>query len=444
MDRLPLRNSWAPRRSSTLRICWEMLGWVVNSRLAAAVNERSSYAATNSRISLRSTLSLTSRAPLSRDSYVTKIATAPSNRAKRLCAGAGSLPVITAFMKRLLLGLCVLSATVAAAEDTMQPSISLSYSSPYSPSHAFSQADQDWIEYVETRSAGRIDIVPYWSGVLTTADESILELRHGVADIAYIAPIYSLGGMYANKAQTAFYNSGHFLSVANQITVLNCLRQRFPVLDEELRGVVPLAMQGGNQIHLLTRDKAIRQLDDLKGLRIRAPIELIPVVDTLGADAVFLPMGDVYTALSKGVIDGVLTAPDTISAMHLGEVTNYFSLLTVVRGAYPARAISERALNRLPADVRELLLDSRSYWEERLAVRIEADGQAGMDYAHELRIEITAAAPEAQARFDELYMASADNIAQGLLARGIDGPALYAATVELTQKVAQGEIDSCR
>ena len=347
-------------------------------------------------------------------------------------------------MKRLLLGLCVFGAGVAAAEDTKQPTISLSYSSPYPPSHAFSQADQDWIEYVETHSAGRIDIVSYWSGVLTTANESVLELRHGVADIAFIAPIYSLGGMYANKAQTAFYNSGHFLSVTDQITVLNCLRQRFPVLDEELRGVVPLAMQGGNQIHLMTRDKAIRELDDLKGLRIRAPIELIPVVDTLGADAVFLPMGDVYTALSKGVIDGVLTAPDTISAMHLGEVTNHFSSLTVVRGAYPARAISERVFNRLPADIMQLLLDSRSYWEERLAVRIEADGQAGMDYAHELHIEMTEATPEAQARFDELYMASADNIAQGLLARGIDGPALYATTVELSQKVAQGEIDSCR
>lgn len=347
-------------------------------------------------------------------------------------------------MKRLLFGLGALVTPIVAAQDAVESSVTLSYSSPYSPTHAFSLADRDWIDYVEERSGGRIDIVPYWSGVLTTADESVMEVRHGVADIAYIAPIYSLGGMHANKAQTAFYNSGYFLSVAEQITVLNCLRQRFPVLDEELTGVVPMAMQGGNQIHVLTRNVAIRRLEDFRGLRIRAPTELIPVVDTLGADAVFLPMGDVYTALSKGVIDGVLTAPDTISAMHLGEVTDFYSMLTVVRGAYPARAISERVLNELPVDIRQFLLDSRSYWEDRIAIRIEADGEKGMAYAREIGIEIIEVASEAQERFDELYMASANNIAQRLMAHDIDGPALYEATVELSQQVAEGEIESCR
>jgi TRAP-type transport system periplasmic protein len=322
--------------------------------------------------------------------------------------------------------------------------MTLTYSTPYSFTHAFSLADRDWIEYVERESEGRIHIRPYWAGVLTTADQSILELKYGVADIAYIAPIYALAGMNANKRYAGFFVTGNEHSVAEQAEILHCIRQRFPVFDEELSGVIPLAMQGGNLIHVLTRNRPIRSLEDFRGLRIRAPAELIPVVDAMGADATFMPMGDVYTALSRGVIDGVLTAPDTLSAMHFGEVANYYTLLVISRGAYPARAISERTLRRLPADERTLLLESGRYWEERLAHHITRVGESGLNHARETGMEIIEVDPEFQARFDAIYSETALASAQRLLDFGIDGPAIYEAVVELSDKAAGGELQSCR
>ena len=80
-------------------------------------------------------------------------------------------------------------------------------------------------------------------------------------------------------------------------------------------------------------------------MRIRVPTELLGVLRELGADPVNMPMGEVYSALAKGVIDGVVAPTDTFSSLHLAEVAHYFTQLRIPRGAYPARAMGMRRWN---------------------------------------------------------------------------------------------------
>ena len=66
----------------------------------------------------------------------------------------------------------------------------LTYASPYSPNHTFSKADRTWMQWVLEHSGGSLRIHPIWSGGLISSDQSLLEMRHGVADIGLITPIY--------------------------------------------------------------------------------------------------------------------------------------------------------------------------------------------------------------------------------------------------------------
>ena len=52
-------------------------------------------------------------------------------------------------------------------------------------------------------------------------------------------------------------------------------------------------------------------------MRIRVPTELLNVMRDLGADPVNMPMGEVYSALAKGVIDGLVAPTDTFKSLHL-------------------------------------------------------------------------------------------------------------------------------
>ena len=106
-----------------------------------------------------------------------------------------------------------------------------------------------------------------------------------------------------------------------------------------------LAIQGGTLPGVLSRTREVHTLDDLKGMRIRVPTELLNVMRDLGADPVTMPMGEVYSSLAKGVLDAVVAPADTLKSLHFGEVAKYYTELQVPRGAYPARAMSERRWN---------------------------------------------------------------------------------------------------
>lgn len=279
------------------------------------------------------------------------------------------------------------------------------------------------MRFVETRSGGRIKIRPVWSGALLSSDMSMEELRHGVADIGLITPIYVRGGTHLIRIQSGFYQGAD--SVEAQVALYRCIARENPEVERELAGLKVLAVQGGNLPGIIMTGRQLRSLDDLKGRRVRAPTELLSVLDSLGADPVNMPMGEVYSAMAKGVIDGVVAPQDTFRSMHFAEVSKHFYELAVPRGAYPARAMSLSRWNALaPAD-RQVLEEGVSIWEAALAGEVRAAVAKGVEEARANKVTFTPASPADQARFDAIYLRDAEANARALSAFGIDGLAAF-------------------
>ena len=341
-----------------------------------------------------------------------------------------------------LLSLLVLATVLCGcAQRESAGEYTLTYASPYPPSHPFSRADIQWMKFVEDRSAGRLHIKPFWGGTLLSSDQSVIEIRHGVADIGLITPIYMRGGVHASRAQAGFY--GGVQTIEDQIAIFKCLERSFPVFSQELHGLHVLALQGGNFPGVLTKSRPIRSLADLRGLRLRTQSESMDVLRQLGADPVDMPMGEVYSALAKGVIDGVVAPADALRSMHLAEVGTYFTQLRFSRGSYPARAMSDKAWQRLPADLQAILLQSREYWERVMTQQIEAAQQLGYDFAAQRKVEIISVTNEEQRHFDEVAGQSARHRAQSLRAYGVDGEAILDEAQQLIRTRAQGGVLDC-
>jgi TRAP-type C4-dicarboxylate transport system substrate-binding protein len=312
------------------------------------------------------------------------------------------------------LGLCALGVTADAADVT-----TLLYASPYSPNHPFSRADITWIKWVEQQSGGSLHILPIWSGALLSSDQSLTELRHGVSDIGLITPIYVKGGEHLLRIQTGFYDGAR--SFEQQVAMYRCLAAASPEFNRELTGLKILAVQGGTLPGILTRNRELTSLNDLAGLRIRVPTELLGVLRDLGADPVNMPMGEVYSALAKGVIDGVIAPADTFKSLHFSEVAKYFYQLEVPRGAYPARAIGERRWLSLSARARAILEASTPIWEAALAQETKAAVAAGVAQGQHDGVHFLAASAADQQHFDELYERDAERNARSLSRYDIDG-----------------------
>lgn len=316
----------------------------------------------------------------------------------------------------LLLGAC--------SEPLPQGVTELVYATPYAASHPFSLADRTWMDFVEERSGGTLRIRPSWSGALLSSEHSMLELRHGVADIGLITPIYVKGGTHLIRIQSGFYTGAE--TVEQQLALYRCLEASSEQYAVELEGLEVLAVQGGALPGIVTTRKPVHALADLQGMRIRAPTELLGVLEALGADPVNMPMGEVYSALAKGVLDGVVAPLDTFRALHFSEVADYYVDMKIPRGAYPGRALSTARWNELSPEHQQVLEESIAVWEQAL---IDTNAQAqddGLAVAREDGITFTALPEDDQRRFDELYLELAQRNAAGLARYGIDGDAVFA------------------
>lgn len=324
---------------------------------------------------------------------------------------------------RMIVLILVLLAACSRAPD---PGVTeLTYATPYSPGHPFSRADQRWMSFIEERSGGTLRIRPSWSGALLSSEHSLIELRHGVVDIGLITPIYVKGGVHLIRMQSGFYSGAR--TIDQQVSLYRCLAAEYEQFARELDGLEILAVQGGNLPGIITRDRPVKNLAELRGMRIRVPTELLNVMRGLGADPVNMPMGEVYSALAKGIIDGVVAPTDTFNALHLAEVARYYTRMAVPRGAYPARAIGTERWQQLSDAHRAVLEASIPIWEAALAAENTAALEAGWQVAQDEGVIESVLRDEDQAAFDELYVREAERNAARLERYGIDGLSVLAS-----------------
>ncbi|WP_442900584.1 TRAP transporter substrate-binding protein DctP [Gemmiger sp.] len=98
-------------------------------------------------------------------------------------------------------------------------------------------------------------------------------------------------------------------------------------LSSEEDGFVTLTYYTSGARSFYTVDKPIRTPEDLKGLKLRVQDmkSQTDMVKTLGGTPVAMALGDVYTALETGIIDGSENN-ETAMVLGHGEVCKYFSL----------------------------------------------------------------------------------------------------------------------
>ena len=315
----------------------------------------------------------------------------------------------------------------------------LTYASPYSPAHPFSRADAAWMHWIEQRSGGRLRIEPYWSSSVLSSEHSMTEIRHDVVDIGLITPIYARGGAHLIHVQAAYYAG--LTTFDQQLALYRCMERAEPQFGRELSGLVVLAVQGGNLPGIVTRTRVVKSLEDLRGLRLRAPAELLEVLRRFGADPVDMPMGEVYPALAKGVLDGVVAPADTLRSLHFAEVAHHFYTLRVPRGAYAARAIGERRWRQLTDSERGILRESVRAWERALERELRQAETAGDLAGHAAGMSFNAPSVADSARFIAVYNEVAERNAR--LAKRFDIDALrsfhYARAV-VARAVSDGQV----
>lgn len=128
-------------------------------------------------------------------------------------------------------------------------------------------------------------------------------------------------------------------------------------LKEEYRGLKVLALHAHNPGLIHTRDKQVKTMDDLKGLRLRTPsLAISMMLKQLGATPVGMPPTQVYENLQKGVLDGNVFPYEAVHGFKLYEVLDHHLDAKAYTTSFYF-VMNEKKYNSLPADVRAVLDD---------------------------------------------------------------------------------------
>lgn len=204
-------------------------------------------------------------------------------------------------------------------------------------------------------SGGRLTVKVYAAGELVPAFECFGAVANGTAQLGHDAAYYHLG----KSEGTAFFTAFPFGFTAPEIEAWVKYGEGQKLWDELYAPFGIRAFLAGNTGTQMLGwfKKEIRSVDDLKGLKFRAPGNQGKILEKLGVTPVALPGGEIFPALQSGAIDGAeWIGPYNDLALGFYQVCRYYySHGYHEPGAALQLMINEAAWRSLPPDLQAIV-----------------------------------------------------------------------------------------
>ncbi len=147
----------------------------------------------------------------------------------------------------------------------------------------------------------------------------------------------------------------------------------------------PASLNAGTTAGLMTHNKKITSLEDLKGVTLRGGGAVGDTITALGATARDVPMTEMYDDVSKGVVDGALVGIETLKSFKMAEVCKYTTFAWQAGSMYTFYlAMNMGKWNSLPPDVQQAFTDVSKKYEEIYAEAWNASDIAGIQYSQSI------------------------------------------------------------
>jgi TRAP-type C4-dicarboxylate transport system substrate-binding protein len=233
----------------------------------------------------------------------------------------------------------------AAAEP-----IKLSYANfPPAPTFPCVQMER-WKEEVEKRTGGQVAIDTYPGGTLLGDKEMMDGVIAGRADIGCLCMAYQPGRFVITNAISLP------LGLPNaKVGSLALWHLYLKYKPEAFSKVKVLTMFTTAPSNIMSKTP-IRNLNDMKGVSLRASGGAAQILKAWGANQVGMPMPATPEALQKGVVQGLFSSLEVMKDFKFAELCKYVTMTEAA--VYPfAVVMNMDAWTKLPKDVQKVMDD---------------------------------------------------------------------------------------
>ncbi|MEN9670918.1 MAG: hypothetical protein RL018_1195 [Pseudomonadota bacterium] len=341
--------------------------------------------------------------------------------------------------RRSLLKTGVAAAVVTSSTSVLAqtPVVTLKFHTFMSPqSNVWINMHKAWMDKVEKESGGRIKFEAYPAMQLGGTPVQLYDqVKDGVVDVMWTLP----GNTAGRFPRVEVFELPFMMSNA-EATSKAYWEYVQTLAADEFKEVQVLALQvhGPGVIH--TVEKPVKSVDDLKGLKMRAPTrQVTKLMASLGATPVGMPLPGIPDALSKGTIQGAVIPWEVVPSVKVHELTKYHAEFDPAGGALYTTtfvmAMNKAKYNSLPADLKKVIDNNSGLATSAWLGKVQQAGDiAGRKSASERNNNIfTVNVAEAQ-NFRRKSRAIEVEWVEDMNKRGFDGKKLLEGAKALIEK----------
>lgn len=273
-----------------------------------------------------------------------------------------------------------------------------------------------FMDRVEELTNGQVEFEYYPAEQLGKADSFLDLTLSKTIDIGYTS--YSTDRLPLSEVATL---PGAYNNAQEGSAIIWDLVKDYLIDVEYLpNGVRPLYAVSLPQYQLVTNKEPVKELEEIKGKKVRVTGTMELAFDQLGAVPVFMPATEAYTAMERGTVDGLVFPFTSFKAYQIETLAKYstqnanFGSFTVVY------SINEDVYQSLPESVKEAMAQAGDEVVEHLSEFLD-NKTVELIEEFSSQIELYELSDDKVAEWDKSLEPAWDKWAEDLDKRGFQG-----------------------
>lgn len=348
-------------------------------------------------------------------------------------------------MKRTLIHLSAVISLIAvvgllgcdrkpAGYEGAEPTVKLSYSIFFPPSHIQCLMAQDWADEVNARTNGSVEITIYPAGTLTKADQCYTGVVSGISDIGMSCFAYTSGRFPLLEGLDL--PLGYPTGLAATRIATAAAKEFMPAEIADVKLLYIHAHGPG----ILASKKPVRSLDDMASLKVRGTGLSAKIVQSLGGVPVGMSQPETYESLQKGVVDATFCPVETLKGWKQGEVISSITDTSVIGYTTAMFVVMNKASwNQLSADQQQIIEAVSAEWVDKHGQAWDQADEEGMAFIQELNRDIYTLSAEEQQRWKAAVEPILNEYVEQAKSKGLAGDEFLA---RLQTLIAEAQLEN--
>ena len=290
---------------------------------------------------------------------------------------------------------------------------------------------QPWIKAVSEATEGKVKVTSFPAETLLKSDAIYEGIKQGVADLglscyAYtrgkfpVMEVFELPGIVYNNSDAATRIAWEGLKLLN---------------PKEIQDTTHFMVFTTGPGNLFTK-APVKNLNDLKGMEIRATGLSAATLKALGAVPVAMPQADAWESLSKGIVKGNLGPTEILKGWRQAEVTSYITITPFLYNTLFFFTMNTGKWNKISKKDQEAILKINNKFFEEVACGLwDKQDKAAHTYAvNEKKMQVIELSKDEQEKWISLIKPMLNDFVSKMNGQGFDGKKILDTVQTLSAK----------